>query len=117
MTQSGVVADVVMTPMIRWCTLSPTQAMPRFVQDRASASSGEPINMAAGSPSSIARQTREPGWVYSCAQRIFALVPAQAFVAQWLASFKDFPPRQKLASFSIDQVMDKLNEAPGREPP
>jgi arylsulfatase len=29
-------------------------------------------------------------------------------VAQWLASFKDFPPRQKPASFGIDQVMDQL---------
>ena len=26
---------------------------------------------------------------------VFALVPAQAFVGQWLSSFKDFPPRQK----------------------
>jgi arylsulfatase len=39
---------------------------------------------------------------------LFALVPAQAYVAQWLQSFKDFPPRQKAASFGIDQVMDKL---------
>ena len=45
-------------------------------------------------------------------RRMFALVPAQAFVAQWLSSFKGFPPRQKPASFSIDQVMDKLTSAP-----
>jgi arylsulfatase len=43
---------------------------------------------------------------------MFALVPAQAFVAQWLSSFKEFPPRQKPASFSIDQVMEKLTSAP-----
>jgi hypothetical protein len=42
--------------------------------------------------------------------RVFALVPAQAFVAQWLESFKEFPPRQKPASFSIEQVMQKLQE-------
>jgi arylsulfatase A-like enzyme len=42
--------------------------------------------------------------------RVFLLVPAQAFVAQWLQSFKDFPPRQKPATFSIDQVMKKLSE-------
>jgi arylsulfatase A-like enzyme len=42
------------------------------------------------------------------ADHVFALVPAQALVAQWLSSFKDFPPRQKAASFSIDQVMQKL---------
>jgi arylsulfatase A-like enzyme len=41
-------------------------------------------------------------------ERLFALVPAQAFVAQWLQSFKDFPPRQKAATFGIDQVMDQL---------
>jgi arylsulfatase len=41
-------------------------------------------------------------------ERLFALVPAQAYVAQWLESFKEFPPRQKPASFGIDQVMDQL---------
>jgi arylsulfatase len=44
------------------------------------------------------------------ADRLFLLVPAQAYVAQWLSSFKEFPPRQKPASFSIDQVMQKLQE-------
>jgi arylsulfatase A-like enzyme len=43
--------------------------------------------------------------------RIFLLVPAQAFVAQFLQTFKDFPPRQKPASFSIDQVLQKLQAA------
>jgi len=36
------------------------------------------------------------------------LIPAQAYVAKMLESFKDFPPRQVPASFSIDQVMEKL---------
>jgi hypothetical protein len=40
-------------------------------------------------------------------------VPAQAFVAQWLQSFKEFPARQKPASFSIDQVMKKLTSGAG----
>jgi arylsulfatase len=48
------------------------------------------------------------------ADRLFALVPAQAFVGQWLSSFKEFPPRQKAASFSIDQVMQKLQEGRGK---
>ena len=39
---------------------------------------------------------------------MFAFVPAQAFVANWLQSFKEFPPRQKVATFGIDQVMEKL---------
>jgi len=42
------------------------------------------------------------------AERLFALVPAQAYVGQFLASFKDYPPRQKPGSFSIDQVLEKL---------
>jgi arylsulfatase len=40
--------------------------------------------------------------------RAFLLVPAQAYVGQFLATFKDFPPRQKAASFSLDQVMEKM---------
>jgi len=35
-------------------------------------------------------------------------VPAQALVAQWLESFKEFPPRARPASFSIDTVMESL---------
>jgi arylsulfatase len=40
--------------------------------------------------------------------RAFLLVPAQAYVANFLATFKDYPPRQKAASFSLDQVMEKM---------
>jgi arylsulfatase len=40
---------------------------------------------------------------------MFVMVPAQAFVAKWLSSFKEFPPRQKPSSFSIDEVMRKLS--------
>jgi len=40
----------------------------------------------------------------------YLLVPAQALVGQFLTTFKEFPPRQKAASFSIDQVMEKLTE-------
>jgi arylsulfatase len=40
--------------------------------------------------------------------RAFMLVPAQAYVGQFLQTFKEFPPRQKAASFGLDQVMEKL---------
>ncbi|MDB4516839.1 arylsulfatase, partial [Crocinitomicaceae bacterium] len=43
--------------------------------------------------------------------RAFLLVPAQAYVGQFLATFKDYPPRQKAASFSLDQVMEKILSA------
>jgi arylsulfatase len=40
--------------------------------------------------------------------RVFLLVPAQVYVANFLKTFQEFPPRQKAASFGIDQVMEKL---------
>ena len=43
--------------------------------------------------------------------RIYLLTPAQVYVGQWLSSFKQFPPRQKPASFSLDQVMGTLTNA------
>jgi arylsulfatase A-like enzyme len=39
---------------------------------------------------------------------VFLLVPAQQLVGEFLATFREFPPRQKAASFTVDQVMDKL---------
>ena len=44
--------------------------------------------------------------------RVYFLVPAQQYVGEFLSTFKEFPPRQKAASFSIDQVMEKLQSAP-----
>jgi arylsulfatase A-like enzyme len=38
---------------------------------------------------------------------------SQPIVAEFLATFKDFPPRQKAASFTVDQVLQKMNEAAG----
>lgn len=46
-------------------------------------------------------------WMFD---RVFLLVPAQAVVAQFLKSFEEFPPRQKPASFSIDQALEKARE-------
>jgi arylsulfatase len=40
--------------------------------------------------------------------RIWLLIPAQAYVAQMLQTFKEFPPRQEPASFSVDKVLAKL---------
>jgi arylsulfatase len=46
-------------------------------------------------------------------QRAFLFVPAQAFVANFIETFKEFPPRQKPSSFSVDQVMEQLERARG----
>ena len=45
--------------------------------------------------------------------RVYLLVPAQVYVGQFLETFKDFPPRQKAASFSLDKVMDALSPGGG----
>ncbi|MEF1188682.1 sulfatase-like hydrolase/transferase, partial [Vibrio parahaemolyticus] len=46
--------------------------------------------------------------------RAYMLVPAQTYVGRFLETFKEFPPRQKAASFSLDQVMEKLQENPNK---
>ena len=38
------------------------------------------------------------------------LVPAQDYVGQFLATFRDYPQRQKAATFNLDEVMQKLKE-------
>jgi arylsulfatase len=43
----------------------------------------------------------------------FLLVPAQGIVGDFLATFKEYPPRQKAASFTVDQVMEKLLQGIG----
>ena len=38
----------------------------------------------------------------------FVMYAAQPLVGKWLESFKEFPPRAKAASFSIDQIVESL---------
>lgn len=42
--------------------------------------------------------------------RAYMLVPAQAYVADFLSTFQEYPPRQEAASFSLDKVMEKMSE-------
>ena len=46
-----------------------------------------------------------PRWRF---EHLFVLVPAQDIVGKFLMTFGEFPPRQTPASFTIDQVMEKL---------
>jgi len=46
-------------------------------------------------------------WVFD---HTYLFVPAQHLVGRFLATFKEFPPRQKAASFTVDQVLAKLKE-------
>ncbi|MGI9352768.1 MAG: sulfatase-like hydrolase/transferase, partial [Rhizobiaceae bacterium] len=41
-------------------------------------------------------------------EHMFVFAPAAGFVAKWLQSFKEFPPRQKPGSFSLDRVMEAM---------
>jgi arylsulfatase len=43
--------------------------------------------------------------------KAYLILAAQAMVAQFLETFKEFPPRQKAASFTIDQIMQKMETA------
>jgi arylsulfatase len=47
-------------------------------------------------------------WKFECS---FVLVPAQSYVAQHLATYQEYPPRQKPGSFSLDQVLASLQDA------
>jgi arylsulfatase len=40
----------------------------------------------------------------------FVFVPAQAFVGQFLATFREYPQRQKAASFNLDEILQKMKE-------
>ena len=42
----------------------------------------------------------------------FVLIPAQAMIGEFLQTFREFPPRQKPASFNLDKVLESLGEAP-----
>ena len=44
------------------------------------------------------------------ADRAFLLVPAQTIVGEYLKTFERFPPRQKPASFSIDDALEKARQ-------
>jgi arylsulfatase len=43
--------------------------------------------------------------------KAYLIMGAQGIVTQFLKTFKEFPPRQKAASFTIDQAMEKMNDA------
>jgi len=44
-------------------------------------------------------------------EHAFLLVPAQAYVGKFIQSFAAFPPRQKAATFNLDEVLKKMQES------
>jgi hypothetical protein len=49
-------------------------------------------------------------WIFDHA---FLIVPAQDYVGKFIATLKDYPPRQKAASFNLDEVMKEVAEPTG----
>ena len=59
------------------------------------------------------------------ADQLWLFVPLQQQVGQWLATFRQYPPRQPTASFSIDRLLQRMQQmlqmraqgAAGQRPP
>jgi len=45
---------------------------------------------------------------------VFVFVPAQDFVGKFLMTFKEYPQRQKAASFNLDEILEKIKESSGK---
>jgi hypothetical protein len=59
------------------------------------------------------RETASATYFDVLGPRAFVIVP-QAVVAKWLESFKEFPIRQKPASFNLCEVVQGLTTPQGR---
>jgi arylsulfatase len=46
-------------------------------------------------------------WLF---QRVYLMVPAQAYVGKFLETFKEYPARQKADTFNLDAVMKELQQ-------
>ena len=42
---------------------------------------------------------------------MFLFVPAQAMIAEFLQTFKEYPQRQPIGSFSLDKVLESMNQS------
>lgn len=41
-------------------------------------------------------------------ERMFMFIPAKDYIAKFLATFKEFPPRQKSSTLGMEQIMEKM---------
>ena len=46
-------------------------------------------------------------------ERMYMLAPGAAYVGQFIATFREFPPRQKPGSFNLDRVLESLETGEG----
>lgn len=61
-------------------------------------------------PFERAREENAMGWPRFYAEHMFVIAPAAAYVANWLQSFAEFPPRQEPGSFNLDKVMEQVTK-------
>ena len=59
-------------------------------------------------PFERAEQEHAMGFQQWYMERMFIIAPAATFVGRWLQSFREFPPRMKPGSFSLDRVMEAV---------
>jgi len=58
-------------------------------------------------PYERAQITSNSYWAWSI-HKAYLLMAGQAIAAAFIETFKEFPPRQKPQSFSLDQIMERL---------
>jgi hypothetical protein len=47
--------------------------------------------------------------------QMWLFVPAQAYVGQFLSTFKDYPPSQAVGSLSVEKVLQQLQTQPSHQ--
>jgi len=48
------------------------------------------------------------------ADKLWTLIPAHAIAGQFIQSFKEYPPSQRVGSMQLDQVMEQLQSGAGK---
>jgi arylsulfatase len=51
-----------------------------------------------------------PGYSFWNLEKVWIWTPMQEYVGKFISTFEKYPQRQKSASFSLDQVLDKLSD-------
>ena len=49
------------------------------------------------------------------ADQMWMFVPAQAYVTEFLGTFKEFPPSQAVGSLSVEKVLQKMQQSASRQ--
>ena len=62
-------------------------------------------------PFERADTTSNTYWDWYITKAYLVFMAAQALVTEFLETFRDFPPRQKAASFTIDQALERMEAA------